>query len=219
MTDLDVHWFKQCHAAGLVQSKLLEVGSAKVQGIPNLCEIAKSLGIEKTTGTDVDPTYDGVDTVADFGLSPELFKIQYQLEQFATVCIFNVLEHTFDPITVLTNAVSCLAECGSLLVVTPSIWPIHNFPRDYGRLLPDWYLEFARRHHLNVVKDQFCWLSQFGIQPINSYNTQLPNYSFNKANASSLRYWTSRIAHKVLNTYGRSHWATHSAIAAAFVKC
>lgn len=218
MTNLDVEWFNRCHRAGLVKNRMLEVGSAKVQGTPNLCEIARNLGIESATGVDIDQ-FDGVDIVFDFGLAPEAFREGWRSGTFSTVCIFNVLEHTFDPLTVLTNALSCVHDNGTLLVVTPSIWPIHSYPHDFNRLLPDWYLEFSRRNKLTLIDKQFCWLSQFGIETVElASEPTLPSYLTRGQADSRLRYWISRISHKLFNTYGRSHWGTHSAIGAAFVR-
>jgi SAM-dependent methyltransferase len=216
MTEKDVEYFKQCHAAKLVSGRMLEVGSAKVQGVPNLCEIAHGLGVGETLGVDMQP-FDGVDAVFDFGIRPEEFRASWRLGTFSTVCVFNVLEHTFDPITVLTNALSCLRRNGNLLVVTPSVWPIHSYPGDFSRLLPDWYRSFAERHSLRLVEAHFCWLSEFGIEKIgDEAEPSLPAFQYRKREASKSRYWASRIGHKLLNTYGRSHWATHSAIGAAF---
>jgi len=218
VTDLDVQWFKRCHAAGLVNDRLLEVGAAKVQGIPNLCEIAKGFGIQNVVGADIAP-HDGVDVVFDFGMASRSFEEMWPAGTFSTVCIFNVLEHTFDPLTVLTNALSCVSKGGRLLVVTPSVWPIHSYPYDFNRLLPDWYLEFSRRNNLTLVDREFCWLSQFGIETIDlKTESSLPSYLSRGKVRRRSRYWISRISHKLLNTYGRSHWATHSAIGAAFVR-
>jgi len=160
----------------------------------------------------------GVDYVADFGLEPSEFRRSYDLPTFSTVCVFNVLEHTFDPITVLSNALSCASSDGSLVVLTPSIWPIHNFPGDYNRMLPDWYRAFANRHRLKLVDRLFSWLSEFGVEPIASADPEFPNFRSSQAKASPARYWKSRIGHRLLNTYGRSHWATHCAIGAVFVR-
>jgi len=203
-----------CHSAGLVRSRLLEIGSAKVQGLPNLCDVARTLGITDSIGADLDSAA-GVDTVIDFGVSHSQFRERYRIGRFATVCVFNVLEHTFDPLTVLRNAMSCVDLGGTLLVLTPSIWPIHNYPGDYTRLLPDWYREFAKRAGLELIERHFCWLSQFGIEPI-ARDGSFPTYLSRKQQASTTRYWTSRVAHKIGNTYGRSHWACHCAIGAAF---
>ncbi|HVT93705.1 MAG TPA: methyltransferase domain-containing protein [Bryobacteraceae bacterium] len=216
MTHIDREWFRKCHAAGLVNGRMLEVGSAKIAKASNLCEIARELGVTDTLGVDIERT-DGVDVVFDFDLPPGEFKTQWSHGKFATVCIFNVLEHTYDPITILTNALSCVERSGTLLVLVPSVWPIHNYPGDYNRLLPDWYVEFARRNGLVLLEKHFCWLSEFGIQTIDSDSrTAFPTYRSRYTKTSAPRYWISRAAHKVLNTYGRSHWANHSAIAAAF---
>lgn len=214
MTSIDLEWFMACHSAGLVRSRLLEIGSARVQGVRNLVDVARTLGITDSIGVDLDSA-EGVDTVIDFSVSPPQFRERYCLDRFATVCIFNVLEHTFDPYTVLQNAMSCVDLGGSLLVVAPSIWPIHSYPRDYNRLLPDWYREFAMRTGLELIEQHFCWLSQFGIEPI-AVDGSLPTYLSRKDQVSKIRYWVSRVTHKVGNTYGLSHWATYCAIGAAF---
>jgi hypothetical protein len=213
VTSIDLDWFKLCHSRGLIQSPFLEIGSARVNRTPNLCDAARELGLPRTVGVDLEKT-DGVDYVCDFSLCPREFQKQPSLGVFSSVCIFNVLEHTFEPTIVFSNALSCVAERGALLVVVPSVWPIHNYPGDYNRLLPDWYSAVAKRHGLNLVPDLFCWLSQFGIERISSFEPDLPTYISRRNKLPQSRYWLSRIAHKVFNTYGRNHWATHSAIGA-----
>jgi hypothetical protein len=215
MTPNDAGWFTRCYHAGLVKDRMLEVGSAKVQGVPNLCDIARDLGVSETKGADISSGI-GVDVIFDFGIKPEKFKEQWSFGKFSTVSVFNVLEHTFDPITVLTNALSCVESEGTLLVITPSIWPIHNFPFDYNRLLPDWYRTFAERNSIKLVDQHFCWLSEFGTETIGKDSNSFPTYISRAKKISPFRYWTSRGGHKLLNTYGRSHWANHSAIGAAF---
>ena len=216
MTAIDVRWFNRCRAAGLVKGRMLEVGSAKVDGNRNLCEIARESGVADTIGVDL-ARAEGVDSVVDFALPLEDFRRQWRLGNFSTVCVFNVLEHVFDPIRVLANAITCAEPNGIVLTVTPSVWPIHNYPGDYTRLLPDWYRAFARCNAVTLIDDHFCWLSQFGIEVIgDELEPTLPTYRSRGVKASRTRYWTSRLVHKVLNTYGHLHWATSSAIAAAF---
>jgi SAM-dependent methyltransferase len=216
MTTHDLEWFRMCCARGLVKDRMLEIGSARLGGSPNLCDESRQHGLTQAIGTDLE-NVDGVDCVIDFSLCPSEFRKTYTLGLFSTVCIFNVLEHTFDPVTVLGNALSCVDENGTLLVVAPSIWPIHNYPGDYNRLLPDWYREFAKRSRLALVPDLFCWLSQFGIEPVSSFELELPTYISRRKSVPMSRYWISRITHKALNTFGRSHWAANSAIGAAFL--
>ena len=217
MTSSDEEYFRLCHEAGLVREPILDVGSVRIGDQSNISDLAKRVGLTEVKGADLSAG-DGVDYCVDFGLEPSEFHRRFDLPTFSTVCVFNVLEHTFDPITVLSNALSCVSRSGSLVVLAPSIWPIHNYPSDYNRMLPDWYREFANRHNLRLVERLFSWLSEFGIEPIASGDQEFPNFRSRRAKASSARYWKSRIGHRLLNSYGRSHWATHCAIGAAFVR-
>lgn len=220
MTGNDRLFFQHCYQLRLVRSPLLEIGAAKVQsGIQNICDLARSLGIDSVVGVDLCEG-PGVDFIFDFSIDSVNFSKTWSRGFFSTVAIFNVLEHTFDPLVVLQNALNIVEPGGTVLVVTPAIWPIHNYPADYVRLLPNWYEEFAKRNGITLVPDTFCWLSEFGITRIHNLvmdkNYVFPSFlNLGKA-SSSWRYWISRIVHRVFNTYGRSHSFTHNAIGAAF---
>ncbi|MCL4752368.1 MAG: methyltransferase domain-containing protein [Myxococcales bacterium] len=218
MTSNDLEFFRLCFRLGFVRSPFLEIGSAKVQGsTPNLCEVARSLGITDAVGTDISAG-PGVDFTCDFSAPAEEFRSQWARGKFSSVAIFNVLEHTFDPVGVLTNALSCVQPGGHLVVVAPAVWPLHNFPGDFVRLLPNWFEEFARRTHTALVDDAFCWLSQFGVVPVRSSpDYQLPSY-LGARQSHTARYFVSRIVHRAFNTYGRSHAFTHAAIGAVMCK-
>jgi SAM-dependent methyltransferase len=139
MTQNDIKYFELCCKSGLAVPRLLEVGSAKVQsGMPNVCDLAHDIGITDTKGADM-AAGSGVDFVCDFSSSSSEFRTTWKNGRFETVVVFNVLEHTFDPLTVFTNALHCLAPGGHILVVVPSIWPLHDYPQDYVRLLPHWF--------------------------------------------------------------------------------
>jgi len=212
MTPNDMLWFKQCLASGLVEPPFLEVGSARVLGAThNLCDIARESSITPSIGADL-VQGDGVDLVIDFSAPDFQPPSHYQ-----TVAIFNVLEHTFDPVCVLRNVLKCVQPGGVLLVLTPCVWPIHNWPGDFNRLLPDWYRAFASVSNINIIEDKFCWLSPFGIDVIDGPNTELPSFISRRHACPTFKYWRSRLVHKVFDTYGRaSSPFTHSAIAAAF---
>lgn len=112
MTPGDIHWFRMCYQLGLVRSPLLEIGSAKVHdGVPNVCDVARDLGIQTALGADL-VRRKGVDIVYDFAQAPDTFEKEWKWGSFHTVAIFNTLEHTFDPILVLRNALSCVAPGG-----------------------------------------------------------------------------------------------------------
>jgi SAM-dependent methyltransferase len=136
------------------------------------------------------------------------------------VAVFNVLEHTYDPIQVMQNVRRITSPGGAILVSTPVVWPVHNFPGDFVRLLPDWYIQFADQNHLVINPDTFCWLSYFGITPINQTlnhsQSQIPNFLNSGLAKSPTRYWISRIIHRLFNTFGRTHVYGNVAISAAF---
>lgn len=217
MTPNDEEYFQLCLSAGLVKEPILDVGSARIGDQVNISALAKRAGLKAVKGADLAKGQD-VDYVADFGLELSEFPSQFAIPAFATVCVFNVLEHTFDPIRVLSNALSCVDGTGTLLVLTPSIWPIHNYPGDYNRLLPDWYREFAKLRNLQLADRLFSWISEFGIEPIVSEDSDFPTYRSRRSKASPARYWKSKIGHRLLNSYGRSHWATHCSVGAAFIR-
>jgi SAM-dependent methyltransferase len=222
MTETDVQYFRLCISRGHVRENFLEIGSARVQDTPaNLCDIAKSSNIQPTLGVDLQLGV-GVDAAVDFSTEPNRFLENWHFGKFTTVAIFNVLEHTFDPIAVLANALACLAPSGSLLVVVPSTWQLHNFPGDYTRLLPHWFEVFAGRFDLELKDDLFCWLSPFGITPIRSLLSNgeyvFPTYRNVGKEQTPVRYWISRLVHRLFDTYGRNHWATNVAIGATFVR-
>jgi SAM-dependent methyltransferase len=216
MTVEDIRYFKFCFDQGLVKGPLLEIGSRKVADETHTFrDIARDLGVSFTLGVDL---FDGpgVDLTRDFSIEPEDFARDWNQQAFQTVVVFNVLEHTFDPLTVLKNALHCVSPGGYLIALAPVVWPIHRFPKDYNRLLPDWYEAFAGKHGLALDRPTFCWVSEFGLTPIDSQgDAKLPTWHDLAKPHQKLR---SRLAHRVLNTFGRSHRFTYCALGAVFRK-
>src|ERR1700730_10686356 len=137
MVKNDYMFFGRCFELGLVKGPLLEIGSMAIEGQRgNICQEAHKLAISPAFGVDLAPG-PGVDYVADFSVSPEEFR--WQFDKFATAVVFNVLEHTFDPITILRNAICCVQPRGTILLVVPTVWPLHDFPKDHCRLMPHWF--------------------------------------------------------------------------------
>jgi SAM-dependent methyltransferase len=205
MTEADLAFFAWCRRAGWVLDPLLEIGAGVRGAHPRLVDLAREWGMQATS-TDLEAG-DGIDVVADFAApQPAL------AGRFRTVTIFSVLEHVFDPITVFGHAVECCAPGGTLLVSTPAVWPIHHFPLDCTRLLPDWYRQAAKRFALTLRDDAFFWLSSLGRAPVGD---TLPSWL---TSAPPLKRGWSRLVHRVFHTYGRSHPFTHAAIAAVFVR-
>jgi len=216
MVKNDYLFFGHCFQLGLAKGPLLEIGSMAIerQG-GNICQEARKLAISPTFGVDIAPG-PGVDHVADFSVPTDSFR--WEFDKFATAVVFNVLEHTFDPITILRNVIRCVQPHGTILLVVPTVWPLHDFPKDYCRLMPHWFEEFATRHGLTVVPEAFCWLSAFGIVPIGELREgeqyELPSF-LNLGQSQPFQYWRSRAVHRIFNTFGRSHWFAHCAIGAA----
>ncbi|MDA8239910.1 MAG: hypothetical protein M0Z67_06005 [Nitrospiraceae bacterium] len=223
MKEIDIHYFTMMAKLGYVNEPFLEIGSQKVQEaeVPNLCEVSKTLGLKNVVG--VDMAYgEGVDITFDFSIPNDQFNAAWKNDLFNTVAIFNVLEHTYDPITVLKNALVCVKPGGTLIALAPTIWSIHGYPKDYVRLLPDWFEEFGKRNDLTIMGDTFLFLSVFGMQDVNMMRSKsdivFPSYINSGKEQSLFRYWTSRFIHKLFNTYGRNHNFTHCSIGCTFSK-
>jgi|LakMenE01Jun11ns_1017448.scaffolds.fasta_scaffold9499602_1 SAM-dependent methyltransferase len=222
MTSNDIAFFNYCHEKGWILDNLLDIGSSTFDGAQDSFSVlARNLGVKEVTGCDLSAG-SGVDLVYDFSVSDTEFEKTWTGKHFNTVLIFNVLEHTFNPYQVLRNASRCLKPGGFLLVVVPAIWPIHSFPKDHCRLLPDWFEEFSKRENLKLMKDGFLWLSQFNMQPVDKLTEGgervFPSFQNLGKATHPLRYWSSRISHKLLNTFGRNHIFTHAALAAVMQK-
>ena len=148
----------------------------------------------------------GVDIVADFE-SGESMEDVLAAGPFKSVLILNVLEHTFEPIKVLDHALSALSSKGKLVVITPVLWPIHNYPIDCCRLLPDWYRRYAQSRKLIIQNESFCWIDDRynKITPVSISQTAdgQDNYPAIAAHRPFHRLW-SRGIHKVLGTFGQS---------------
>ena len=92
MTGDDQIYFELCFKSGLVKSPFLEVGSAKVQkNTPNLCDLARSHGLEEIRGVDLQSGV-GVDYVFDFSLETENFISKFPGGTYSTTAVFNVLQ-------------------------------------------------------------------------------------------------------------------------------
>jgi len=105
-------------------------------------------------GTDID-TGPGVDFTLDILNAGAVAAID---RRWRTVLLFNLLEHVYEPAVALRNAVSLVEPKGAAVIVGPSIWQLHDYPRDYWRPMPDFFIEFARCEGLAVVPEHFCWL-------------------------------------------------------------
>jgi len=210
MTEEDRQYILQLLRAEILQSSVLELGAG--YGGSTCQEMIKSAGLDYVT-TDV-VAGEGVDFLADF--ESDACAQAFSGQQFGSVLVLNVLEHVFMPIRVLDNAVELTRPGGTVVVIVPSAWPVHNYPLDCQRLLPDWFIEFARRRpQLSLLVEHFVYV---GFGPVRAHargkEIHLP-----PPGRTDLHRWYSRAVHRAFNTAGRSQWCTsHVAIGAVFQK-
>jgi SAM-dependent methyltransferase len=160
--------------------------------------------------------FGAVDFIANFETGDGLDKILASGLKFGTVWVCNVLEHTFEPTRVLDNVMKILEPGAKIVVITPIVWPIHNYPIDVYRLLPDFYTRYAETRGLGFPKEHFLYL---GYGPVENYRLGDGTYQLPKHRSMlGMRGWFSRIVHRVLNTSGRGIlFKPNIAIGAVFV--
>jgi SAM-dependent methyltransferase len=159
---------------------------------------------------------EGVDFVANFERRDDM-EVFRSVAPFGAVVLLNVLEHTFDPLAVLDNARTLLAPGGALVVLTPAVWPLHNFPMDTWRIMPNLYEEYAARRGMQLVQDSFEFV---GFGPVTSFRNDDKTYSFPPPRGQAgWRRLFDRVVHRVFNTFGRAMFQpSHIAIGAVLVE-
>lgn len=213
MTGDDLAYVTRLLAEGLICGPVLELG-AGYEGLTcrRLLEGAGLVYVGTDTGEGP-----AVDIVANFETGEGLREAA-AAGPFGTVLVLNVLEHTFDPLTVLDNAVSVARVAdGRVVVLTPAVWPLHNYPMDCCRLLPDWYRRYARTRHLDLIEAAFEYV---GFGPVADFRAPqgqdvFPPPGFRRP----VHRLYSRVVHRLFNSYGRGMaQPSHLAIAAVFVR-
>jgi len=192
----DLEYVRRVLAAKLISGPVLELGAG--YGGLTTRELIEADG-HRYYATDLAPG-PGVDFAGDFE-RPDVVEVFREVAPFGSVLILNVLEHTFDPIRVLDNAVKLLRSGGSLVVLTPAVWPLHNFPMDVWRILPNFYEEYAKRRSLRLLPQSFEFI---GYGPIDDFAVAKSIYAFPKPGKPGLRRFFGRAIHKAFNTFGRS---------------
>lgn len=209
MTDPDREYLRRLIKDGQVTGPCLELGAQYAELTVREDIVAGGMDY---VGTDI-MEGPNVDVAADFGgSSVSIQSLFAPYAPFGTVIIANVLEHTFNPIQVLDNAVSVLKSKGLCITVTPSVWPLHGFPQDYWRINPDFYRRYAGERGIQLLEQYFEYV---GIGPIPATD----NVSLPRPAGRPFRFWKSKIVHRAFNTFGRGMmFPSHVAIGAVFRK-
>ena len=205
MVDEDLAYVQRLLAAGVVKGRVLELGTGYAGATCR--RVVGAAGLEYL-GTDL-AAGPGVDVPADFESPADMDRFTPH-RPFGTVLILNVLEHTFDPIRVLDNARTLVQPGGHLVVLTPTVWPLHNYPMDAWRLMPNFYEEYSRRRGLHLADEHFEYV---GRGPVRDHRNPDGTYRLPRP---PRWHWSGRAVHRLFNTFGRGMEApTHVATAAA----
>jgi hypothetical protein len=212
MTDADLAYLEGLFARGLIGSPVLELGGG--YGGETSRAVVESRG-KTYFATDLCQE-SGVDFVANFETGDGIEQIA-TAGPFGTVLVLNVLEHTFDPISVVDRALSLVAPGGTVVCVTPAVWPIHQHPIDAYRLLPDWYRRYAMTRGVTLDRGSFQYV---GVGPVEAFAAGNGHQGMPPPAAGRAAYRLySRAVHKLFNTFGRGMFQPgHIAIGAVFIR-
>ncbi len=211
MIEADRQYIEKLLKLGVLKPPVLELGTG--YGGETCGAIIRNAGL-RYYGTDLQ-SGPAVDFVANFEIAEDM-DVFREVAPFGTILVLNVLEHTFDPIRILDNATRLLRPDGCLVVLTPAVWTLHNFPMDAWRVLPNFYEEYARRRRMELVAEHFDYV---GFGPVTVFKNSDGTYAFPPPSRSALGRIYSRMVHRAFNTFGRSmFYPNHMAVGAVLRK-
>jgi hypothetical protein len=209
MVPADLEYIRRLLAHGELSGPVLELGGG--YGGDTCRGVVMGAGLEYVA-SDMHPA-NGVDIVLNFEDDAAVDAVA-STRRFASVLILNVLEHTFEPIRILDNAIKLLADRGTIVVVAPIAWALHDYPKDFVRLMPHWYERYAESRNLELVEN---WFEYVGRGPVRGFVLPGGQLQLPPPRGSDAKRIYSRIVHKLFNTTGRGFNAsTHEAIGAVF---
>jgi SAM-dependent methyltransferase len=159
----DFMFLRRVIAEGVVTGPVLEIGSLNHQGGDegNAQVTCERAGLQ-WEGADMQPG-PGVDLLLDLLDGDAVTSLG---RRWNGVLLFNLLEHVYDPVTALRNATKLVKPGGTVVVSGPAIWELHDYPGDYWRPMPGFFLEFARREGLEVVPGSPTWMVNDRLIPL-----------------------------------------------------
>jgi SAM-dependent methyltransferase len=211
MVGADQDWVAKLLEANVFAGPVLELGTG--YGGATCRAIVEASGLAYL-GTDVEEG-PGVDIAANFEKAGDMPALAGR-GPFGAVLILNVLEHTFEPIRVLDHARTLLKPGGALVVLTPAVWPLHSYPIDTWRILPDFYQEYAKRKGMRLLRDRFDFV---GFGAVDAFRDAGGAPSFPPPASASWKMLLGRAVHKTFNTFGRAMFQpSHVAVGAVLIE-
>ena len=102
------------------------------------------------------------------------------------------------------------------MVLTPAVWPLHSYPVDAYRLLPNFYETYAQRRSIEMDPDTFQYV---GIGKVHDHRWPSGEYRFPDPYSGKADHLISRIVHRLFNTPGRGlMFKNHIAVACVYRK-
>lgn len=200
---IDMTYLEGLIERGAIGGPVLEVGSRdwSNKGEPgNTSTTCRTAGLswegcDISAGPGVDFTLDILDDHAAASIE----------RRWETVLLFNLLEHVYDPTSALRNSLHLVKPGGLCVVVGPTVWQLHDYPADYWRPLPDFFIEFGRREGASV--EDMAWLVNDRIVPVGEVREGSQRLIPSKQTSSQLygraRAQFSRGLNRALSTVAR----------------
>jgi SAM-dependent methyltransferase len=207
----DLNYVRGLIAAQVLKGPVLELGAG--YGGLNCKETLLAAGFQYF-GTDLHAA-PGVDFVADFEkeLDPRVFA---KAAPFGSILVLNVLEHTFAPTAILDNCLGLLKSDGVLVVLTPCVWPLHNYPADVLRLNPKYYEQYALKRNLKLAEPYFQYV---GFGRVGDFRDKAGNLRYPPPTMSRFHRAYSKAIHVLAHTTGsRMKFPGRVAVAAVFAQ-
>lgn len=210
MTPQDLSYLHRLFERGLLRGPVLEVGGRSWQEEGNAAKACADAGLD----------WEATDIKAGPGVSYELDILSQDSvasidRQWPTVLVLNLLEHVYDPVLALTHAVQLVEPGGSCVALSPAVWELHDYPADYWRPMPDFYLEFGRRNNLLMIQGTFEWLVGDQHFPVASPKSSQQKLMPGKASPPFKSRYSDAI-HKLARTVGRSTFFPYSSLACVY---
>ncbi len=210
MVGADQAWIAGLLKKGAFAGPVLELGTG--YGGETSRGVVEAAGL-RYLGTDM-AAGPGVDIAANFERADDMAALA-AAGPFGAVLILNVLEHTFEPIRILDNARTLLKPGGALVVLTPAVWPLHSYPIDTWRILPDFYREYANRKGMQLLQEGFAFI---GFGPVEAFCDATGAPSFPPPANGAWKMLLGRAVHKAFNTFGRAMFQpSHVAVGAVLI--